>query len=103
MTGFYRDLISLKKQNAALWNGDAGGPMVKIKTNNDKAVFAFYREKDSNKVIVLLNLSKKSVAIKPLPENLSGEYTDHFAGVKITLPLTDSLRLDPWAYKVLVK
>jgi glycosidase len=43
LTGFYRDLISLKKQNRALWNGDAGGPMVKISTNKDKTIFAFYR------------------------------------------------------------
>jgi glycosidase len=103
LTGFYKNLISLKKQNKALWNGDSGGSMIKIRTNKDNKVFAFYREKDENRVIVLLNLSKKSVAIKPLPENFNGEYSDYFANTKAILPLADSLRLDPWGYKVLVK
>jgi glycosidase len=103
LTGFYKDLISLKKQNKALWNGDEGGPMIKIKTNKDNRVFAFYREKDENKIVVLLNLSKKNVALKPLPENLNGEYTDYFAGSKAVLPLTDSLSLEPWGYKVLIR
>ena len=67
LTEFYRTLISLKHNNKALWNGDSGGPMVKIKTNNDNKIFAFYREKGENRVVVLLNLSKKSVAVKPLP------------------------------------
>jgi len=103
LTGFYKNLISLKKQYKAIWNGDSGGPMVKIRTNNDNKIFAFYREKDESRVIVLLNLSKKSVAVKPLPADLNGEYTDYFARIKATLPLTDSLRLEPWGYKVLVR
>jgi glycosidase len=103
LTGFYKDLISLKKQNRALWNGDAGSPMVKIKTDKDNAIFAFYREKDDNRVIVLLNLTKRSIALKSLPGNLNDEYTDYFTRLKTALPLTDSLRLEPWGYKVLVK
>jgi glycosidase len=103
LTKFYTDLISLKKQNKALWNGDAGGAMVKINTGRDKSIFAFYREKDSNKVVVLLNLTRKKVAIKSLPENLNGDYTDYFGGSKTVLPLTDSLRFEPWGYKVFVR
>jgi glycosidase len=103
LTGFYKNLISLKKQYKAIWNGDSGGPMVKIRTNNDNKIFAFYREKDESRVIVLLNLSKKSVAVKLLPADLNGEYTDYFDRIKATLPLTDSLRLEPWGYKVLVR
>ena len=41
-----------------------------IKTNKDNKVFAFYREKDGNRVVVFLNLSKKSIAIKPALENI---------------------------------
>jgi alpha-amylase len=103
LTGFYRQLISLKKHNQAIWNGDFGGPMVKIKTNHDNKIFAFYREKEGSRVVVFLNLSKKSVAVKPVMENLNGDYSDYFAGSKIVFPLSDSLRLEPWGYKVLVK
>jgi len=103
LTGFYRNLVSLKKQNKALWNGDEGGPMVKINTGKDNRIFAFYREKDANRVVVFLNLSKKNVSIKPTEGKLNGEYSDYFTGLRTVLPLTDSLRLEPWGYKVLVK
>jgi glycosidase len=103
MTEYYRNLIALKHKNKALWNGDAGGPMIRIKTNKDKVVFAFYREKDGNRVVVLLNLSKKPVALKSFLANLNGEYTDYFTGSKAVLPLTDSLKLGPWGYKVFVR
>lgn len=103
LTGFYKNLIFLKKQNKALWNGDFGGPMVKIKTNKDNRVFAFYREKYENKVIVFLNLSKKSVAVKPLLDNLKGEFSDYFSAAKTDIPFSDSLKLEPWGYRILVK
>ncbi|HSN49775.1 MAG TPA: alpha-amylase family glycosyl hydrolase, partial [Bacteroidales bacterium] len=103
MTGFYRQLVSLKKQNKALWNGDDGGPMERFSTGSDSTIFAFSRQKDERKVVVFLNLSKKNVAIKSLPKELKGEYTDYFGGMKTTLPLDDSLRFEPWGYKILVK
>jgi glycosidase len=103
MTGYYRNLISLKKKNEALWNGDAGGPMVLINTGNENSIFAFSREKDDNRVVVFLNLSKKNAAVMPSIENLKGEYLNYFDGTKATLPLTDSLRFEPWGYKVFVR
>lgn len=103
LTGYYKSLISLKKQNKALWNGDFGAPMVKINTNKDNKIFAFYREKDENRVIVFLNLSRKSVAIRPDLKDIEGEYLEYFTRTKISLPLSDSLKFEPWSYKVLVK
>jgi alpha-amylase len=103
MTEFYSSLISLKKHNKALWNGDSGGPMVKIKTNADNKVFAFYRAKDEYKVVVVLNLSKKVVSVMPVLENINGEYSDHFFGNKVVFPLTDSLKIDPWGYRIFIK
>jgi glycosidase len=103
MTSFYTDLIKLKKANKALWNGEFGGKMDTINTNKPRKVFAYYREKDENRVVVFLNLRKKEVSIKPDLENLKGEYTDYFSGAKITLPFADSLKLEPWGYKVYVR
>ena len=103
MTGFYRNLIHIKHTYKALWNGDAGGPMVKIPTDKDSSIFAFYREKDDNRVVVFLNLTKKNIALKSLSANINGEYTDYFTGSKIVLPLTDSLRFEPWDFKILIK
>ena len=103
MTGFYTDLIKMKKANKALWNGEFGGIMEMIKTDKDNNVFAYYREKDENRVVVFLNLSRKSIAFKADTKKIKGKYTDYFTGEKTTLPLTDSLRLEAWGYRVLVK
>lgn len=103
MTPFYSGLISLKKNNPALWNGEYGGPMVKIKTNRDKKVFAFYREKDGNRVVVFLNLTKKPVTFRSIMKDIDGEYADYFLNEKRSLTLKTNMILEPWGYKVFVK
>jgi glycosidase len=103
MTPFYTNLIKLKKANKALWNGEFGGSMDTISSGKPRKVFAYYREKDDNRVVVFLNLRKKEVNIKPDLENLKGEYTDYFSGAKVTLPFADSLKIEPLGYKVFVK
>jgi cyclomaltodextrinase / maltogenic alpha-amylase / neopullulanase len=103
LTGFYANLIKLKKENPALWNGDFGGKMIKIKTSEDKKIFAFYREKDQNKVVVFLNLSKKPVSFKPVLQGIEGDYTEYFTGQKTGLNKSLKLTLEPWGYQVFVK
>jgi glycosidase len=103
MTGFYADLIKLKKGNKALWNGEFGGPMVRIKTNKDNKIFAFFREKEEHRVIVFLNLTKKPVSFKPALLNISGEYTEYFTKEKLTIPDIATMTLEPWGYKIFVK
>ena len=103
MTGFYKELITLKKENPALWNGEFGGPMKRIKTSKDRKVFAFSREKDENTIVTFLNLSKHPVKIKPSMKDLKGDYMNVFTGEEVSLPLADSLKMDAWEYLVLVK
>lgn len=103
LTQFYKDLISLKKQNLALSNGEFGAKMEILKTSKDNRVFCYSRIKDGNSVLVFLNLSRKAVAVKPVLEGLDGDYTDYFAGTKSSVPLGDSLRMEPWGYKVLIR
>ncbi|MBP1674737.1 MAG: alpha-amylase, partial [Bacteroidetes bacterium] len=103
MTGFYSSLIRIKKENPALWNGDFGGKMIRIKTSKDKKIFAFYREKDENRVVVLLNLSKKPVTFKPVLQGIEGEYTEYFTDKKVELPKSIKLTLNPWGYQVFIR
>jgi len=103
LTAFYKDLIKLKKSNPALSNGEFGAKIQMIITDKDNKVFCFSRVKEGNDVLVFLNLSKKVVTIKPALAEFNGEYTDYFAKLKTFVPLADSIRLDPWGYKVLVK
>ena len=103
MTGFYASLIRLKKNNPALWNGDFGGRMIKIRTNKDKKIFAFYREKEGNRIVVMLNLTKKPVTFKPVLNGIEGDYTEYFTDQKSGLNKSVRLTLKPWGFTVFVK
>jgi glycosidase len=103
MTGFYSDLIKLKKSNRALWNGSFGGKMTNIKTNKERKVFAFYRQKDENRVAVFLNLNKRPVTFKPVMKGIEGDYTEYFTGQKTAFDKSVNITLDPWGYQAFVK
>ncbi len=103
LTGFYKDLIRIKKENPALWNGEYGGTMEEIKTSKPGRVLAYSREKDGNRVISILNLNRKSVRVRPAFVGLEGEYTDAFTGERVQVPFSDSLKLEAWDYLVLQK
>jgi cyclomaltodextrinase / maltogenic alpha-amylase / neopullulanase len=103
MTAFYQSLIKLKKDNEALWNGDFGGKMVKITTNKDNKIFAYSREKNGNRVLVFLNLTKKPVSFMPSLNGLEGDYTEYFSGEKVSMPSGVGLTLNPWGFKVFIK
>ena len=95
---FYKTLFDLKHRNKALWNGSYGGPLVKIKTGNDTKIYAFTREKDGDKVLVIINLS--SMEQNGKLEGAAGSYTDVFTATKQEWKDGDSISLKPWEYKV---
>lgn len=98
---FYTTLFSLKHRNQALWNGEHGGSLHKIKTGNDENVYAFYREKNGDKVVVLLNLSAEEQSFKLGDSKVAGNYTDVFTGDSRALSEDMSMSLAPWEYLVL--
>lgn len=99
--GFYRTLFSLKKKNKALWNGNEGGPLVKIRTGKDKAVYAFIRSKGGDKVVVVINLSAKPQKISLQGGHFEGTFTDIFNGDTFKLSTGWGTELEPWQYLVL--
>jgi glycosidase len=56
-------LHSLRKENPALREGE----FTKIPTDQDSLVFAFARQHRGNQVVVVLNFSRKDVAVNALP------------------------------------
>ena len=58
LTGFYANLIALKKNNPALWNGQYGGTTRVLETGSNQ-VFAFQRQAGANLVTVTVNLSEQ--------------------------------------------
>jgi len=102
MQKYYQSLISLKKSNAALWNGTAGAPMVFVETSAPQQVLAFTRGKDKNQVLAVFNLSAQSVeATIQMPQ--AGDYTEYFSGQSMRLEKGSTIKLDKWGYQVFVR
>jgi len=103
LEGFYTTLCSLKKSNKALLNGNAGGPLVKIKNDQEKSVYSFTREKDGNKILVILNLSAKPCNVK-FPEGLPVEnWAPVFGKDKPDTGKGKGMKLGAWEYLVYQK
>jgi len=97
---FYRTLNTLKHRNQALWNGKHGGLIQGISTEKDKEVFAFMRQKDDDKVVVVLNLSTEIQRIHLEGDHYTGDYTDVFSNQVIALTQDMPMTLQPWEYLV---
>ena len=98
---FYTRMLRLKKNNKALWNGVHGGKLQKISTGNDKAVFAFLREKEGDKVVVVINLSKTAQEVMLAGDAaFGGDYKELFTGKNVAVAKDMKLKLGPWDYRV---
>jgi glycosidase len=98
---FYTKLIHLRTSHPALRHGTEGGTFVTLKTDQ-KNVYAYKREKGDAAVVVLLNLSNKSLTVK-LKDNADGSYTELFTGEVYELARSKPVKLDAWGYLVLTK
>jgi hypothetical protein len=93
--GFYKTLLNLRKNNPAL---AANASFKKLRTSNDAALFAFEREKDGNKVLVILNLSKNPQQFTWIQSPSEKEWNNVFAGSKE--PVDKGFGIEPWGYVV---
>ena len=100
LTGFYKQLIEMKKENKALWNGEEGGVIQRISTNADTAIFAFRREKGENRVVVISNLTDIPIEVKLEAGNYEGRYKNWFTKEEIIIGRKQSFLLKPWEYRV---
>ncbi|MBK6347151.1 MAG: alpha-glucosidase C-terminal domain-containing protein [Bacteroidales bacterium] len=103
MAGFYKTILTLKKNNPALFNGSYGGSWVRVNTGSDDKIFAILREKDNNRVFSVINLSAAPVTADLTGEVFAGDYTELFTGSKSTLKAGDKIELPAWGYKVFYK
>jgi glycosidase len=98
---FYKKLVSLHRNNQALWGGEYGGMAVRI-NNEDPDVYAFQRTKDKNKIIGILNFSDKEQELKLIDNGSAGSYQDYFTDETYELSTTKPLKLSPWQYLIFV-
>ncbi len=98
---FYRTLFDLKHRNRALGNGAAGGEPVRIPTEQDDAVYAYFREKEGDRCVVVLNLSKEAREIMLDFETIYGSYRDVFSDNTVQLERNTRFKLKAWDYVLL--
>jgi len=99
----YTKLFQTKKVNKALWNGSSGGEMIRLKSNNDKNIFSFAREKDGDKIIAIFNLSPNKQIFTINNSLLSGSYKNLFTNSNVELKKDEEFELDSWNYLILTK
>ena len=97
---FYKSLVSLKKDNPAIWAGDTGGFPISIEDNEH--VVGFVRKTKGNKVIGIFNLSDENQSVQIKNENVFGTYSDYFSTKAYTID-DKALELKPWEFLVFAK
>lgn len=93
---FYKTLLALRRTNQAL---AANAGFKKLVTSNDAAVYAFEREKDGRKILVVVNLSKEPQKFTWKTAPSEKEWRNVF--LMNTEPILTSI--EPWGYAVYEK
>lgn len=96
----YSILFDLKHKNQALWNGSHGGEMVRIMNDKMEQVISFVREKNGDRVLCFINLSKENLLVQFDTSFDQGIYTDLFTGISKEVLGTTLLDMQPWEYKI---
>lgn len=99
----YADLIRLKKDTSALWNGRWGAPMIHVPNDQGAKVLSFVRQDDNGKVFAVFNLSPKRQQVRFQQTLYHGGYIEHFSGQAATLDDSTAMELKPWEYRVYVR
>ena len=93
---FYNTLLHLRQTNPAL---AADASFKKIVVGDEKAMYAFIREKGGKRVLVILNLSAKPQTIKVTNAGFEGDRTNVFMGTKEPLE-NKEWQMEPWGYAI---
>ena len=103
LADFYTQLIRLKKENKALYNGTSGGKLQKVHASGTKDIYAFVRTKEENSVVIIANLSAHPQETEIQNNAVSGKFKEYFSGEETSLERGKKFSLKPWEYKVYIK
>ncbi len=95
----YQQLFRLRREHPCL----ARGEMVRVTTNNEDAVYAFWRVAGDDRVLVVLNFGAESKKVHLVSGKLGGEYREVFSGAALDLSAAAEVSLGPLGYAVFVK
>ena len=97
--GFYRSLISLKKENPALHHGFYGGKYEPIPLSNE-SVLAFTRAEENNRVTVIVNLTDEDQIFRADHELILGPRNDYMTGTAVDYSRGDQVTMPQYGYLV---
>ena len=100
---FYKTLLTLKKNNAALRAADVAVTTYWLATTADKNVLAFVRKNGNSEVFTLVNFSKEKINFEINDAHLTGKFTNVFSKEENDFTSTKHFELAPWDYKVFEK
>ena len=100
---FYTKLNELKRHNPVLENGAEGGKLIPLSKGINENVFAFYREKQGNQLVVILNLSNHPEQFTVNNDKIKGQYHEFFKGQDINIQTDWVFKLPPWGFVLLEK
>jgi len=95
---FYQKLLNLRKSNPAL---AANASLRKVDAGTPAQLYAYVREKEGKKVLVVLNLSAKAATVKLTDASVNAEALNLFSGSKEN-PAAKDWGIEPWGYAVYV-
>ncbi len=95
-------LIAYRKAHVALHNGRWGARMVSVANSSPQQVFSLLRERDDDRVFVVLNLSGEAKAVTFPTAQAQGDYID-FNGGKVTINPQTPMSLEPWGWRVMAR
>jgi len=101
-SAFYAKLISLRKNNPALWSGAAGGKLSFIDTAAT-SVLSFARATKTNRVLLFANLSASAKRIHfRVAKSQAGSYFKYSDGKRIKLAVgkTAQVRIPAWSFVI---
>jgi alpha-amylase len=93
---FYKTLLDLRRSNPAL---ALNASFRKVNAGDDRAIYAFVREKGYHKVLVILNLTDKEQTISVKDKSLMGNPYNVFLGRREVLS-NKPWKIEPWGYVV---
>ncbi len=100
----FRQLIALKTQEPALWNGRYGAPMIEVPNSASDKVFSFVRGERGERIFAVFNLSGEAQDIEFSLARHTGSYTDALSGEEAVFGESEGeaygISLDPWGYRI---
>lgn len=100
---FYKTLLSLHTNNAALRGGDPSVQTYLLSTSAPDKVFAYLRKNGKDEVLVILNFSSDALKFSINDNHLSGTFKNAFSDAPNAFSGDVNFEMQPYDYLVYVK